>query len=68
MIELTTKNGKITINKNDIDCFRGATAGDYNCVIYLKSYEIIYVYETFEQVNNIYSLPLPQPPNKKRDE
>jgi len=50
---LTTANGKVLINEDDVDCFRGIT-GEYQCAIYLKNGDCVLVKEDFRYVNSIF--------------
>lgn len=54
-MEVTTENGKRFINKKDVEDYRATSSlPPFNCVIYLKNGESIWVYETFEEVDNVF--------------
>ena len=54
-IKLTTKEGNVFIKNDDIDAYRGTSISPYNCVIYLLNGDEIYVYETFAQVDSLFT-------------
>lgn len=55
-MEVTTEFGKRIIQKEDIDCYRATVYNLYNCVIYLKNGESVWIFETFEQVDEVFDL------------
>jgi len=52
---VTTENGIISINKEELESYRGISYFPFNCVLYLKTGKDIWIYETFEEVDNVFN-------------
>jgi len=55
-MNLTTENGQRFIAADEISSYSATAYGQFNCVIYLKTGESIWIYETFEQVDAVFDL------------
>ena len=52
-MNVTAENGIRFIDVDEIDVYRSTGYNRFNCVIYLKNGEVIYIFETFEHVDSM---------------
>lgn len=52
-MEVNTPDGKKTVDKREIDCYRGTSEGLYNAIIFFKKGGYVLTIETFDELDAV---------------